>query len=44
MKLDLRPSAYQVQIHFLRLTLLAPELNPSARRCLPRFFTRDFNF
>jgi hypothetical protein len=21
-----------------------PELNPSAQRCLPRFFTGDFNF
>jgi hypothetical protein len=23
---------------------LTPELNPSAQRCLPRFFTGDFNF
>jgi hypothetical protein len=23
---------------------LMPELNPSAQRCLPRFFTWDFNF
>jgi hypothetical protein len=23
---------------------LQPELNPSAQRCLPRFFTGDFNF
>jgi hypothetical protein len=23
---------------------LMPELNPSAQRCLPRFFTGDFNF
>jgi hypothetical protein len=23
---------------------LTPELNPSAKRCLPRFFTGDFNF
>jgi hypothetical protein len=22
---------------------LTPELNPSAQRCLPRFFTGDFN-
>jgi hypothetical protein len=22
---------------------LTPELNPSAQRCLPRFFTEDFN-
>jgi hypothetical protein len=26
------------------LTPLTPELNPSAQRCLPRFFTGDFNF
>jgi hypothetical protein len=24
------------------LTLLTPELNPSAQHCLPRFFTGDF--
>jgi hypothetical protein len=24
--------------------LLTPELNPSAQRCLPRFFAEDFNF
>jgi hypothetical protein len=23
---------------------LTPELNPSAQRCLPRFFNGDFNF
>jgi hypothetical protein len=23
---------------------LTPELNPSAQRCPPRFFTGDFNF
>jgi hypothetical protein len=23
---------------------LTPELNPSAQRCLARFFTEDFNF
>jgi hypothetical protein len=23
---------------------LTPELNPSAQRCLPSFFTGDFNF
>jgi hypothetical protein len=23
---------------------LTPELNPSAQRCLPRFFTGEFNF
>jgi hypothetical protein len=23
---------------------LTPELNPSAQRCLPKFFTGDFNF
>jgi hypothetical protein len=23
---------------------LTPELNPSAQRCLPRFFIGDFNF
>jgi hypothetical protein len=23
---------------------LMPELNPSAQRCLPRFFPGDFNF
>jgi hypothetical protein len=23
---------------------LTPELNPSSQRCLPRFFTGDFNF
>jgi hypothetical protein len=23
---------------------LTPELDPSAQRCLPRFFTGDFNF
>jgi hypothetical protein len=23
---------------------LTPELNPTAQRCLPRFFYRDFNF
>jgi hypothetical protein len=23
---------------------LTPELNPSAQRCLPRFFTGDFSF
>jgi hypothetical protein len=23
---------------------LTPELNPSAQRCLPRFFAGDFNF
>jgi hypothetical protein len=23
---------------------LTPELNPSAQRCLPRFFTGNFNF
>jgi hypothetical protein len=26
------------------LTALTPELNPSVQRCLPRFFTGDFNF
>jgi hypothetical protein len=27
-----------------RINPLTPELNPSAQRCLPRFFTGDFNF
>jgi hypothetical protein len=27
-----------------RLSLLTPELNPSAQRCVPRFFIGDFNF
>jgi hypothetical protein len=26
------------------LTLLTPELNPSAQRCLTRYFTGDFAF
>jgi hypothetical protein len=28
----------------LILTTLTLELNPSAQRCLPRYFTGDFNF
>jgi hypothetical protein len=26
------------------LNPLTPELNPSAKRCLPRYFTGEFNF
>jgi hypothetical protein len=26
------------------LNPLTPKLNPSAQRCLPRFFTEDFKF
>jgi hypothetical protein len=26
------------------VSLLTPELNPFAQRCLPRFYTGDFNF
>jgi hypothetical protein len=28
----------------ININPLTPELNPSAQRCLPRFFTGDFNF
>jgi hypothetical protein len=31
-------------ISFQRINPLTPELNPSAQRCLPIFFTGDFNF
>jgi hypothetical protein len=27
-----------------RQAALTPELNPSAQRCLPKFFTGNFNF
>jgi predicted chitinase len=32
-----KESGYQLQVN-----PLTPELNPSAHRCLPRFFTGDF--
>jgi hypothetical protein len=28
----------------MKINPLTPELNPSAQRCLLRFFTGDFNF
>jgi hypothetical protein len=31
-------------VEFPVINPLTPELNPSAQRCLPRFFTGDFNF
>jgi hypothetical protein len=34
------PEVVQEQVH--RLNPLTPELNPSAQRCLTRFFTGDF--
>jgi hypothetical protein len=36
-----------VQVQIWKIYLinpLTPELNPSAQRCLPKFFTGDFNF
>jgi hypothetical protein len=33
-----------LQITAVVINPLTPELNPSAQRCLARFFTGDFNF
>jgi hypothetical protein len=38
---DVSVITYPVRI---TINLLMSELNPSAQRCLPRFFARDFNF
>jgi hypothetical protein len=35
---------YIVCVIEIVLNPLMPELNPSAQRCLPRFFTADFDF
>jgi hypothetical protein len=39
------PSSDYTQVRIVVMfSPLAPELNPSSQRCLPRFFTWDFNF